>query len=70
MITPPPKTPSLENQVVSQVSNASQILRTRSSLRTPKTLNLRQISDLVQNDRDIPPSARDLIQDLINFAED
>jgi hypothetical protein len=67
---PPPQTPSPENQVVSQVSDASQILRTRGSPRTPKALNLRQISDLVQNDRDIPPLARDFIQDLIDFAKD
>jgi hypothetical protein len=67
---PPPQTPSPENQVVSQVSDASQILKTRGSPRTPKALNLRQISDLVQNDGDIPPSARELIQDLIDFAED
>jgi hypothetical protein len=69
-ITPPPRTPSPENQVVSQVSDASRILRARGSPRTPRALNLRQIVDLVQNDRDIPSSARDLIQDLINFAED
>ena len=69
-ITPPPRTPSPENQVVSQVSDASRILRARGSLRTPRTLNLRQIVDLVQNDGDIPSSARDLIRDLIDFAED
>ena len=69
-ITPPPRIPSPENQVVSQVSDASRILRARGSPRTPRTLNLRQIVDLVQNDRDIPSSARDLIWDLINFAED
>ena len=69
-LTPPPRTPSPGNQVVSQVSDASRILRARGSPRTPKALNLRQIVDLVQNDRDIPPSARDLIQDLIDFAED
>jgi hypothetical protein len=69
-LTPPPQTPSPRNQVVSQVSDASRILRARSSPRTPKALNLRQIVDLVQNDRDIPPSARDLIRDLIDFAED
>jgi hypothetical protein len=69
-LTPPLWTPSPENQVVSQVSSASRILRARGSLRTPKAFNLCQIVDLVQNDRDIPPSARDLIQDLIDFAED
>ena len=69
-ITPPPRTPSPENQVVSQVSDASRILRARGSPRTPRTLNLRQIVDLVQNDGDIPSSARDLIQDLIDFTED
>jgi hypothetical protein len=69
-LTPPPRTPSPENQVVSQVSDASRILRARGSPRTPKALNLRQISDFVQNDGDIPPSARDLIRDLIDFAED
>jgi hypothetical protein len=70
MITPPPQTPSPENQVVSQVSDTSRILRARGSPYTPRALNLRQIVDLVQNDRDIPSSARDLIQDLINFAKD
>jgi hypothetical protein len=69
-ITPPPRTPSPENQVVSQVSDASRILRARGSPRTPRTLNLRQIVDLVQNDGDIPSLARDLIRDLIDFAED
>jgi hypothetical protein len=69
-LTSPPRTFSPENQVVSQVSNTSRILRARGSPRTPKALNLRQIVDLVQNDRDIPPSARDLIRDLIDFAED
>jgi hypothetical protein len=69
-LTPPPRTPSLGNQDVSQVSNASRILRARGSPRTPKALNLRLISDLVQNDGDIPTSARDLIRDSINFAED
>jgi hypothetical protein len=69
-ITPPPRTPSPENQVISQVSDASRILRARSSPRTPRALNLRQIVDLVQNDGDIPSLARDLIQDLINFTED
>ena len=69
-ITPPLRTPSLENQVVSQVSDASRILKSRGSPRTPRTLNLRQIVDLVQNDGDIPSSARDLIRDLIDFAED
>jgi hypothetical protein len=69
-LTPPPWTSSPENQVLSQISDASQILRARSSPRTPKALNLCQVSDLVQNDRDIPPSARELIQDLIGFAED
>jgi hypothetical protein len=59
-----------ENQVLSQISDRSRILRARGSPRTPKALNLRQISDLVQNDRDIPPLARDLIQDLFDFAED
>jgi hypothetical protein len=67
-LTPPPRTPSPENQVVSQVSDASRILRARGSPRTPKALNLRQISDLVQNDGDIPPLARDLVRDLINFV--
>ena len=69
-LTPPPQTPSLGNQVISQVSNASRILRARGSLRTPRNLNLRQIVDLVQNDGDIPSLARDLIRDLIDFAED
>jgi hypothetical protein len=69
-LTSPPRTPSPENQVVSQVSNASRILRARGSLCTPRALNLRQISDLVQNDGDILSLARDLIRDLINFAED
>jgi hypothetical protein len=69
-LTPPPWTPSLGSQVVSQVSDTSRILRTRGSLCTPRALNLRQVVDLVQNDRDILSSARDLIQDLIDFAED
>jgi hypothetical protein len=69
-LTPPPWTPSPENQVVSQVSDVSQILRARDSPCTPKAFNLRQIVDLVQNDGDIPPLARDLIRDLIDFAED
>ena len=69
-LTPPPRTPSPENQLVSQVSDASRILRARGSPRTPRALNLRQISDLVQNDGDIPTSARHLIRDLIDFAED
>jgi hypothetical protein len=69
-LTFPSRTPSPGSQVVSQVSNASRILKARSSPSTPKALNLRQISYLVQNDRDILPSARDLIRDLIDFAED
>jgi hypothetical protein len=60
-LTPPPRTPLLNNQNVSQVSDASRILRARGSLYTPKALNLRQISNLIQNDRDILTSARDLI---------
>jgi hypothetical protein len=40
-ITPPPQTPSPENQVISQVSDASRILRARGSPRTPRALNLR-----------------------------
>jgi hypothetical protein len=63
-------TPSPKKQVLSQMSDVSRILRARSSLCTPKALNLHQIVDLVQNDRDIPISARDLIRDLIDFAED
>jgi hypothetical protein len=66
----PPMTPPLENQVAHHISDASRILRARGSPCTPKALNLRQISNLVQNDRDIPTSAKDLIQDLINFAKD
>jgi hypothetical protein len=69
-LTPPPWISSPGSQVVSQVSDASRILRARGSPRTPRALNLRQIGDLVQNDGDIPPSARDLIRDLIDFAED
>jgi len=69
-ITPPPRTPSPENEVVSQVSDRSRILRARGSPSTPRPLNLRQLSNLVRNDEDIPTSARDLIQDLVNFAED
>jgi hypothetical protein len=69
-LTPPPRTSSPGNQVVSQVSDASRILRARGSPRTPKAPNLRQIIDLVQNDRDVPTLARDLIRDLIDFAED
>jgi len=40
-LTPPPRTPSPGNQVVSQVSHASRILRARGSPRTPKALDLR-----------------------------
>jgi hypothetical protein len=69
-LQPLPVTPPPESQVAYHVSNASRILRARSSPRTPKALNLRQIVDLVQNDRDILLSARDLIRDLIDFAED
>jgi hypothetical protein len=69
-LTPPPRTPSPENQVLSQIGYASRILRAKGSPRTPKALNLRQIVDLVQNDGDIPTSARDLIRDLIDFAKD
>jgi hypothetical protein len=69
-ITLPPQTPSLENQVISQISDGSRILRARGSPSTPKALNLRQLSDLVRNDEDIPTSARDLIRDLVDFAED
>jgi hypothetical protein len=63
-------TPLLENQVAYHISDASWILRARGGPCTPKALNLRQISNLVQNDRDILTSARDLIQDLIDFTED
>jgi hypothetical protein len=70
MLTPPPQTPFPGSQVVSQVSDTSRILRTRGSPRTPRALNLCQVIDLVQNDRDIPSSARELIQDLIDFAKD
>jgi hypothetical protein len=52
------------------MSDVSRILRARGIPRTPRALNLRHISNLVQNDGDIPPLARDLIRDLINFAED
>jgi hypothetical protein len=69
-LTPPPRTPSPENQVLSQMSDASRILRARGSPCTPKALNLRQVVDLVQNDRNILTSARDLIRGLIDFAED
>jgi hypothetical protein len=69
-LTSPPRTPSPNDENISQIGHASQILRARGSPRTPKALNLRQVSDLVQNDGDIPPSARELIRDLIDFAED
>jgi hypothetical protein len=69
-LAPPSRTSSLNDQNVSQIGHASQILRARGSPNTPRALNLRQISDLVQNDGDIPTSARDLIRDLIDFAED
>ena len=69
-LTPPPRTPLPNDQNVSQISYASRILRARGSPRTPRALNLRQIIDLVQNDEDIPTSARDLIRDLIDFAKD
>jgi hypothetical protein len=64
-MTPPP-----ENQVAHHLSDASQILRARGSLCTPRALNIRQVSDMVQNDGDISTSARDLLRDLIDFAED
>ena len=70
ILTPPPRTPSPENRVISRISDGSLILRARESPRTPKTLNIRQIIDLVQNDGDIPSSARELIRDLIDFTED
>jgi hypothetical protein len=60
LLRPPSRTTSPGNQVVSQVSHASRIVRARGSLRTPKALNLRQINDLVQTDGDILPSAKDL----------
>jgi hypothetical protein len=69
-ITLPLQTLSPENQVISQISDRSRILRARGSPSTPKALNLRQLSDLVRNDEDIPTSARDLIRDLVDFAED
>jgi len=69
-LEPPPITLPPESQVAHDVSHASRILRARGSPRTPRALTLRQISDLVQNDEDIPPSARDLIRDLIDFAKD
>jgi len=46
------------------------MLRARGSPRTPRALNLRQLSDLVRNDEDIPISVKDLIRDLVDFAED
>jgi hypothetical protein len=69
-LTPPPRTPSLNNRNVGKVSHASRILRARGSPSTPTALNLRQLSDLIRNDKDILTSARNLIQDLIDFAED
>jgi hypothetical protein len=45
-------------------------LTARGSPSTLKALNLRQISDLIRNGEVIPSSARDLIQNLIDFAED
>jgi hypothetical protein len=69
-LEPPPVTPPPDNQVAHHVSDASRILRARGSPCTPRALNLRQISNLVQNDGDIPTSARDLIRDLIDFAKD
>jgi hypothetical protein len=56
-LTPPPRTPSPGNQVISQVSHASRILRARGSPSTPEALNLRQLSDPVRNDEDIPTLA-------------
>jgi hypothetical protein len=69
-LTSPPRTSSPGNQVVSQFSDESRIPKARSSPCTPRALNPRQISDLVQNDRDILSPARNLIWDLIDFAED
>lgn len=45
-------------------------MQARGSPCTPRALNLRHVSDRVQNDEDIPVSARVLIRDLIDFAED
>jgi hypothetical protein len=69
-LDPPPITPPPENQVAHHLSDASLILRARGSPCTPRALTLRHVSDMVQNDGDIPTSARDLIWDLISFAED
>lgn len=69
-LTPPPRTPSPESQVARDVSDASRILQARGSPRTPRALNLRHVSDRVQNDEDIPILARVLIRDLIDFAKD
>jgi hypothetical protein len=56
-LEPPPVTPPPENQVAHHVGDASRILRARGSSRTPRALNVRRISNLVQNDGDIPTSA-------------
>jgi hypothetical protein len=69
-LNPPTLTPSPENQFAHHLSDASQILRAGGSLCTPRALNLRHVSDMVQNDGDILTSARDLIRNLIDFAED
>jgi hypothetical protein len=61
-------TPLPDNQVAQHLSDASRVLKARGSPRTPRALNLRRISDVVQNDGDIPSSARELIRDLIDFV--
>jgi hypothetical protein len=43
----------------SSIESGFRKARARGSPSTPRALNLRQISDLVRNDGDIPTSARD-----------
>lgn len=54
---------------LTEIREASRILRNRGSPRTPKAINLRRIVDLTTNDESIPTPSKTLIRDLIDFAE-
>ena len=69
-LEPPPMTAPPDNQVAQHLSDASRVLKARGSPYTPRALNLCHVSNMVQNDGEIPVSARELIQDLIDFTED
>jgi hypothetical protein len=51
------------------ISSASRILSARESPKTPTAMNLRYIADLTANDDSIPSPSKNLIRDLIDFAE-